>query len=176
MPISDTDDYPSGHFNRVYLHLLRPAIEKAGFEATRADEIQETNFIVLDIVQHLLSAEMCICDLSSKNPNVLYELGIRQAFNLPVCLIKDDLTSSIFDIQGFRECEYSSSLRIDEFQKEIAERCNYGYGFSLEDAISESFHDKTIINEEEVFSFLDNLDININNAFLLRSHSKTLKR
>lgn len=53
MPISDTDDYPSGHFNRVYLHLLRPAIEKAGFEATRADEIQETNFIVLDIVQHL---------------------------------------------------------------------------------------------------------------------------
>ena len=30
MPISDTDDYPSGHFNRVYLHLLRPAIEKAG--------------------------------------------------------------------------------------------------------------------------------------------------
>ena len=46
MPISDTDDYPSGHFNRVYLHLLRPAIEKAGFEATRADEIQETNFIV----------------------------------------------------------------------------------------------------------------------------------
>ena len=65
---------------------------------------------------------------------------------------------------------------IHEFQKEIVERCNYGYGFSLEDAISESFHDKTIINEEEVFSFLDNLDININNAFLLRSHSKTLKR
>lgn len=119
MPISDTDDYPSGHFNRVYLHLLRPAIEKAGFEATRADEIQETNFIVLDIVQHLLSAEMCICDLSSKNPNVLYELGIRQAFNLPVCLIKDDLTSRIFDIQGFRDCEYSSSLRIDEVQNEI---------------------------------------------------------
>ena len=62
---------------------------------------------------------MCICDLSSKNPNVLYELGIRQAFNLPVCLIKDDLTSRIFDIQGFRDCEYSSSLRIDEVQNEI---------------------------------------------------------
>jgi hypothetical protein len=119
MPISDTDNYPIGHFNRVYRHLLRPAIEKAGFEAIRADEIQETNFIVLDIVQHLLSAEMCICDLSSKNPNVLYELGIRQAFNLPVCLIKDDVTSRIFDIQGFRDCEYSSSLRIDEVQDEI---------------------------------------------------------
>lgn len=119
MPISDTDGYTVGHFDRVYQHLLKPAIEKAGFEAIRADEIKETNFIVLDIVQHLLNTEMCICDLSSKNPNVLYELGIRQAFNLPVCLIKDDLTSRIFDIQGFRDCEYSSSLRIDEVQDEI---------------------------------------------------------
>jgi hypothetical protein len=119
MPISDTDGYPVGHFNRVYHYLLKPAIEMAGFEAIRADEIKETNFIVLDIVQHLLNAEMCICDLSSKNPNVLYELGIRQAFNLPVCLIKDNLTSRIFDIQGFRDCEYSSSLRIDEVQNEI---------------------------------------------------------
>ena len=101
MPISDAEGYSIGHFNRVYQYLLRPAIEKAGFEAIRADEIEETNFIVLDIVQHLLSAEMCICDLSSKNPNVLYELGIRQAFNLPVCLIKDDLTSRIFAAQSY---------------------------------------------------------------------------
>ena len=45
---------------------------------------------------------------------------------------------------------------------------SYGYGFSLEDALSERFHDKSIISEAEVFSFLDNLKINKNNAFLLR--------
>ena len=65
---------------------------------------------------------------------------------------------------------------IHEFQSEIVERCNYGYGFSLEDAISESFHDKNIISEEEVFSFLDNIDIKQNNAFLLRDYSKKLKK
>lgn len=63
-----------------------------------------------------------------------------------------------------------------EFQKEIVERCNYGYGFSLEDAISERYHDKKVISEEEVFSFIDNLDINKNNAFLLREKTKILKR
>ena len=63
-----------------------------------------------------------------------------------------------------------------EFQKEIVERCNYGYGFSLEDAISERYHDKKVISEEEVFSFIDNLNINKNNAFLLREKSKILKR
>lgn len=43
---------------------------------------------------------------------------------------------------------------LNDFQKEIVERCNYGYGFSLEDALSEKFHDKNIVSEEEVFSFV----------------------
>ncbi len=60
-----------------------------------------------------------ICDLSSKNPNVLYELGIRQAFNLPVTLIKDQKTSRIFDIQGFRDVEYDETLRIDNVEETI---------------------------------------------------------
>ena len=56
-------------------------------------------------------------------------------------------------------------------------RCNYGYGFSLEDAISESFYDKSIISEEEVFSFLENIEINKNNAFLMKDKLKfVLKR
>ena len=65
---------------------------------------------------------------------------------------------------------------LDDFQAEIVDRCNYGYGFSLEDALSESFHDKNIISEEEVFSFLDRIDLNIDNAFLLRDKRKMLKK
>lgn len=58
------------------------------------------------------------------------------------------------------------------FQSEIVERCNYGYGFSLEDALSESFHDKNISTEEEVFSFMDNLGIGTRNAFLAKQKLK----
>ena len=57
---------------------------------------------------------------------------------------------------------------LQTFQSEIVDRCNYGYGFSLEDAISESFHDKNVCSEEEVFKVLENIDININNAFLAK--------
>ena len=62
---------------------------------------------------------MAICDLSSRNPNVLYELGIRQAFNKPVSLIKDAKTIRIFDIQGFRDIVYDESLRIDSVGETI---------------------------------------------------------
>ena len=113
MPISDIDSYPTGHFKRVYEHLIKPACIKAGFKAIRADDVQKTNIIIVDVLQKILSAEMSICDLSSRNPNVLYELGIRQAFGLPITLIKDNKTPRIFDIQGIRDLEYDENLRVD---------------------------------------------------------------
>jgi len=61
---------------------------------------------------------------------------------------------------------------LNEFQSEIVERCNYGYGFSLEDALSESFHDKNVHSEDEVFAFLDNLEIGPHNAFLAKQKIK----
>jgi hypothetical protein len=121
MPISECENYSAGHFGRVYEHIIRPACEQAGFTPVRADEIMTTNYIALDIIKHIISSDMAVCDLSNRNPNVLYELGIRQAFNLPVTLIKDTKTNRIFDIQGFRDVEYDESLRIDNVQDAIDE-------------------------------------------------------
>jgi hypothetical protein len=119
MPISDTDPYQPGHFKRVYEHIIKPAVLKAGFNPVRADDILHTNFIAIDILKRIISSEMAICDLSSKNPNVLYELGIRQAFDLPVTFIKDTITERVFDIQGFRDIEYDENLRIDNVEQTI---------------------------------------------------------
>jgi hypothetical protein len=116
MPISDLEGYGSGHFGRVYDYIIKPACDLAELEPIRADDIMTTNYIALDIIKHIINSEMAICDLSGPNPNVLYELGIRQAFNLPVTLIKDQKTNRIFDIQGFRDVEYDESLRIDNVQ------------------------------------------------------------
>ncbi|MDO6738933.1 hypothetical protein [Wenyingzhuangia sp. 2_MG-2023] len=119
MPISNNENYDKGHFDRVYNHLIKPACEIAGFKPTRADEIINTNYIAIDIIKRIIKSDMAICDLSSQNPNVLYELGIRQAFNKPVTLIKDKATKRIFDIQGFRDFEYDENLRIDNVECEI---------------------------------------------------------
>jgi hypothetical protein len=124
MPIADTEPYKPDHFKRVYQHIIEPACSNAGFKAVRADDIKQTNHIIIDVLKLLLTADMAICDLSSRNPNVLYELGIRQAFNLPVTLIKDDITERIFDIQGIRDVPYESSLRIDLVEKSIKEITN----------------------------------------------------
>ena len=119
MPISDVEGYDKGHFGRVYEHLIKPAVEAAGFEPIRADDTSKANFIVIDILQQILECDIAICDLSARNPNVFYELGIRQAFNKKTVLICDNNTIKPFDTSGIRTLEYNSSLRIDEIKKSI---------------------------------------------------------
>lgn len=119
MPISNADGYEPGHFNRVYDYIIKPACEAAGFKPSRADDTKHTNTIILDILNQIVKADMVVCDLSSKNPNVMYELGIRQAFNLPVVLMKDLATNRVFDTSSLRDIEYDHSLRIDTVRTAI---------------------------------------------------------
>lgn len=121
MPISDTDGYDKGHFSRVYEDIIKPAVENTEFSVTRADEAKETNFIHLDILKQLIDAPIAICDLSSRNPNVLFELGIRQAFDKPVVLIQEKGTPKIFDIGPLRYLEYSKNMKYHDVLKTQAE-------------------------------------------------------
>lgn len=124
MPISDAVGYDSGHFGRVYEHLLKPAIIAAGYEPIRADDTVKTDYIVVGIIRKIVESEMVVCDISARNPNVMYELGIRHAFNKPVVLVKDKATEKMFDIQGLRYTEYDEILRIDTVTKDIVKITN----------------------------------------------------
>ncbi len=128
MPISNVEGYPSGHFAEVYKQLIEPAVLDAGFECELATSTSAAHMIQLEVVTKVATAPLCICDLSTNNPNVLFEYGIRQAFDLPTVLIKDDKTKRIFDLSGFRDIEYDHALRItntlkarDEITKAISD-------------------------------------------------------
>lgn len=114
MPISDQSGYETGHFSRVFNDIIEPACEKAGYKAVRADQIKETNLIHLDILQKIIDSPIAICDLSSRNPNVLFELGLRQAFDKPVVLIQEQGTPQIFDITPLRYTVYRPELKYRE--------------------------------------------------------------
>lgn len=124
MPISDCEGYEEGHFLHVYNDIIKPAIDKTEYMAIRADEVKETNFIHLDILKKLIEAPIAVCDLSTRNPNVLFELGIRQAFDKPVVLIQEKGTPKIFDIAPLRYLEYSKDMKYHEVlesQKQLQE-------------------------------------------------------
>lgn len=108
MPISDQGDYPLGHFTKVYNQIFKPAIEAAGYEPFRVDEDKISDSIINKIFHAVQNCPMAICDLSNRNPNVLYELGIRQAYDKPVVLVQDERTERIFDVSGINTVGYNS--------------------------------------------------------------------
>lgn len=114
MPISDQPGYDASHFTKVYEDIFKPACEAAGYKANRADDVKESNLIHLDILKRVVHSPMAICDLSSRNPNVLFELGLRQAFDRPTILVKDKETPEIFDIAPIRYTTYRQALRYRE--------------------------------------------------------------
>ncbi|KQH84644.1 hypothetical protein AMR76_17735 [Vibrio furnissii] len=121
MPIADQKGYDDGHFTLVYEDIIKPAIIAAGMEVeqARADEVKNSNLIHLDILRKVIESDIAICDMSSRNPNVFYELGMRQAFDKPTVLIRDEDTMVPFDINGLRYVEYKKGMRHRDVVKAV---------------------------------------------------------
>ncbi len=117
MPITDPDGYEKGHFRHVYKNIIQPACEETELKPIRADDVKATNLIHVDILKRLLEAPIAICDLSTRNPNVLFELGVRQAFDKPVVLIQEEETRKIFDIAPLRCLNYSKDMKYHDVLK-----------------------------------------------------------
>lgn len=114
MPFTTPEGYEDDHFRKIYDQIFKPAIEKAGYEATRVDEDNSSATIQTKILNQLINAEMVLCDLSAKNPNVLYELGIRHAFDKPVVLVQEKGQGAIFDIGNITTIPYRKERKYDE--------------------------------------------------------------
>lgn len=114
MPFTTPEGYEADHFNKIYEQLFKPAIKMAGYEPHRVDEDIASNTIQSKIIGRLIDAPMVLCDLSTRNPNVLYELGMRHAFEKPVLLVQEVGTQRIFDISGITTVEYRNTRLYDE--------------------------------------------------------------
>ena len=124
MPISSMDSCSESHWSDVR-DILTEAIEAAGFTGNLVSDADEVGIIHKRIIQNLYDNPMVVCDVSGKNPNVMFELGIRLAFDKPTVIVKDDKTSYSFDTSAIEHLEYPRDLRfttVVAFKKKLAEK------------------------------------------------------
>src|SRR5689334_4799559 len=67
------------NLDKSYHALIKPVVESKGLLCIRADEIKHSGEIDLPMYQQLLMADVVVADISTANPNALYELGLRHA-------------------------------------------------------------------------------------------------
>lgn len=94
--------------DNVLNHVIRPAAAELSLTVRRADQIDAPGSITSQIIQRLLAAKAVVVDLTDHNPNVYYELAVRDSFKLPVVLVAEDGTALASDIVGQRTIFFDS--------------------------------------------------------------------
>lgn len=90
-----------------YSKIYKPAIEKAGLRPVRADaEIFGTGKIIDQIWSGINSAKVLVAELTTRNPNVFYELGLAHALEKPVVLVSSNEADVPFDLKHIRVIYY----------------------------------------------------------------------
>lgn len=123
MPIAAIGtDYSESHWKDVR-EILNEAIKLAGFIPRIVSDSEDSTIIHKSIINNIYNDSIVVCDVSGKNPNVMFELGMRLAFDKPVVIIKDDKTGYSFDTSNIQHLGYRKDLRhntVENFIKELA--------------------------------------------------------
>lgn len=91
--------------------IVRDSIKKvafeAGFECAWSDEMPLVGKITEQIESEIRQSQICICDVTNKNPNVAWEYGYATALRKKVVLLSQNRDSIYFDIQDNRTIIYN---------------------------------------------------------------------
>jgi hypothetical protein len=95
-----------GWHDEYHREIFCAAIESVGLEPTRADDLFRSSNIVSDIWHLVSSAKVMLADLTGKNANVFYELGLAHAARKPVLLVTQTMEDVPFDLRALRVITY----------------------------------------------------------------------
>lgn len=95
-----------GWHDEYYDEIFCPSIRAAGLEPGRADDLFRSSNIVHDIWHLVVSSRLLLADLTDKNPNVFYELGLAHAARKPVLLLTQSMEDVPFDLRALRVITY----------------------------------------------------------------------
>ncbi|MFH0814367.1 MAG: sigma 54-interacting transcriptional regulator [Pseudomonadota bacterium] len=116
MPFSESHD-----LQIVYKEHVKPVIEgRCGLRCERADDINDISGIMQSVWESINKARVIIADLTDRNSNVFYELGIAHTLGKPVIMITQSMDYVPFDLRHLRCIVYDFKPgRIERFQESL---------------------------------------------------------
>lgn len=97
------------HANKLLKLIIKPtfATHFKSFKVQRADEIARPGMIDSQIITHLIEADLVIADLTTRNANAFYELGIRHMLQRPIIHMFRRGDPPPADVAPYRGIEFS---------------------------------------------------------------------
>jgi hypothetical protein len=88
--------------------LIKPTAETFGLKVLRANDIYSPGVITEQIKAAIHQSRICIADITGKNPNVLYEVGIAHTLGKPTILLSQRIEEIPFNLRALRVVIYDT--------------------------------------------------------------------
>jgi hypothetical protein len=149
-------DFETGRtldLDKTYRNIIKPAVEAAGLECIRADDVIDSGPIEVPMYEQLLSADVVVADISTSNRNAYYELGVRHALKpyTTVIICEDGDKNPAFDVRNIKRLPYhhmGDGIDFDEVQR-VRKK--------LKDTITDLLKRDPRPQDSPVYTFLQNL-------------------
>ncbi|ELS8947889.1 hypothetical protein K6U18_03580 [Vibrio fluvialis] len=96
-------------FETYYKRIIKPAIDENDLYTARGDSLFRSTHIMDDIWNSIKDATLVVAELTGKNPNVYYELGLAHALKKPAILIASNIDDVPFDLRPLRVLVYDKN-------------------------------------------------------------------
>lgn len=97
-------------FDAYHREIIAPTALGLGLKPLRADEINSPGVILNQIWKGIQESLLCIADVTGRNANVMYELGLAHAIGKPVVQLAQNIGDLPFDLRSFRHIIYRTEL------------------------------------------------------------------
>lgn len=107
-------------FDSIYSKLIEAPLKEIGYIVTRADSTLDQQNILADIIRGIIDSDLIVADLTTRNENVLYELGLSHALKKPTVLVAQSMDDIPFDLRSYRVQVYSTHFeRVPDFTRAL---------------------------------------------------------
>jgi len=98
----------SAPYDSYYSDIFKPTLADNGYIVKRADDMFGPRPVMDDIRASILESDVLLCEMTGKNPNVFYELGLAHAIGKQVILVSQEKEDIPFDLRHVRVLLYDA--------------------------------------------------------------------
>lgn len=182
----DPDTNRTIDLDETYKKIIRPAVESANYNCVRADEILDSGIIDKSMYALLYMAELVIADISTYNPNAIYELGTRHVLKpYSTIIIKEDESKIPFDINHSRTLIYKhlgNEISNGEAKKCVRQLKELIFAITEKPTIDSPLYSfipkikQPVLSDEDLNEIVGELKSNENTIFSLTEKAKNFMK
>lgn len=108
-------------FDRLFADVIQPTLSEVGYEVKRADTKPSLGNVIAGIVGEIHDSTLVVAEVTTQNPNVMYELGVAHTMCKPTIVLTQDVDALPFDVGAYYATRYETKwTEIDILRKELA--------------------------------------------------------